>query len=181
MREPNDTPRDDEDLARAALRRFSRLNLSEPELDAERDHLEFLVALMGTYPPSEIRDNGIAYYQHELDEATRLARRVTVANLAHKRRVTPHQPDFVRARYVDCVDLIQTLTGRPARKQGANWVILCPFHNEDTPSLVIYPPGGGWHCFGCGRGGDAVAFVAAHKECSMVEALRLVEELCNVA
>lgn len=37
--------------------------------------------------------------------------------------------------------------------------ICCPFHREKTPSLKIYPDKGGWHCFGCGRGGTVIDFV----------------------
>lgn len=37
--------------------------------------------------------------------------------------------------------------------------ICCPFHREKTPSLKIYPDKGGWHCFGCGRGGTVIGFV----------------------
>lgn len=37
--------------------------------------------------------------------------------------------------------------------------ICCPFHNEKTPSLKVYPGSGGWHCFGCGAGGSVIDFV----------------------
>lgn len=174
-------PAECEELAKQRLRRFSRLTMTASELRAELGQLEHLLALMHTYPDSPQRAAGIAYYEHELTIAEQQARRLVEANRArrHAGPVLP-EPDFARAKYVDCVDLIQTLTGGPATKQGRNWVIRCPFHREDTPSLVIYPPGGGWHCFGCGKGGDAVAFAAEHFSCSMVEGLRWVEELCDV-
>ena len=37
---------------------------------------------------------------------------------------------------------------------------LCPFHDEKTPSFHVRPSVGRWHCFGCGRGGDAVDLLA---------------------
>lgn len=37
--------------------------------------------------------------------------------------------------------------------------ICCPFHNEKTASLKIYPDGRGWYCYGCGAGGDVIDFV----------------------
>lgn len=37
--------------------------------------------------------------------------------------------------------------------------ICCPFHHEKTPSLKLYPGDRGWHCFGCGKGGDVIRFV----------------------
>ena len=39
-----------------------------------------------------------------------------------------------------------------------SWYICCPFHNEHTASLKFFPDGG-WHCFGCGRGGSSIDFV----------------------
>lgn len=169
------------DLAKMRLRRYSRLTMTAAEMRAEIEHLEYLIALMQTYPDSPQRREGIAYYERELAIAERHAERVVIATRARRRGVDELPgPDFGRAKYVDCVDLIQTLTGSMARKQGSNWVMLCPFHVEDSPSFVIYPPGGGWHCFGCGKGGDAVAFAAEHFQCSMIEGLRWVEELCDV-
>lgn len=41
-----------------------------------------------------------------------------------------------------------------------SWYICCPFHNERTASLKFFPDGG-WHCFGCGRGGSSIDFVMA--------------------
>ena len=42
---------------------------------------------------------------------------------------------------------------------GRSWFIQCPFHNGDhTASLKLYPDGG-WHCFGCGKGGSVIDFV----------------------
>ena len=45
------------------------------------------------------------------------------------------------------------------KRQGASYVCCCPFHGEKTPSLNISPAKNLWHCFGCGKGGDAIAFV----------------------
>lgn len=40
-----------------------------------------------------------------------------------------------------------------------NGYTCCPFHHEKTPSMKIYKGNGGWHCFGCGKGGDVISFV----------------------
>ena len=50
--------------------------------------------------------------------------------------------------------------------------IPCPFHNEDTPSLKLYPEGRGWHCFGCNTGGSTIDFVARLFSLSPLEAAR---------
>ncbi|MCD8282264.1 MAG: DNA primase [Prevotella sp.] len=58
------------------------------------------------------------------------------------------------------------------RKSGAGYKGLCPFHNERTPSFVVTPARGTYHCFGCGRGGNAVDFVIEHEQLTYPEALR---------
>lgn len=42
---------------------------------------------------------------------------------------------------------------------GRNGFLRCPFHSERTASLKLYPGQGGWHCFGCGKGGSVIDFV----------------------
>ena len=48
---------------------------------------------------------------------------------------------------------------------------LCPFHDEKTPSFNVRPAHGTFHCFGCGEGGDAVAFVMKIEVIGFVEAV----------
>lgn len=50
--------------------------------------------------------------------------------------------------------------------------ICCPFHNEKTPSLKIYPDGSGWHCFGCHRGGSVIDFTVELLSLTPLEAVR---------
>lgn len=50
---------------------------------------------------------------------------------------------------------------------------LCPFHSERTPSFVIYPDTGNWHCFGsCAEGGDVISFLMKRENMSFAEALQ---------
>ncbi len=60
----------------------------------------------------------------------------------------------------------------PLKKRGANYIGLCPFHNEKTPSFNVNPARGIFKCFGCGEGGDSVAFVMKHEHYTYPEALR---------
>jgi DNA primase len=71
------------------------------------------------------------------------------------------------ANIVDVVSEFVTL-----RKSGANYKGLCPFHNEKTPSFYVSPARGTCHCFGCGKGGNAISFVMEHEQMTYPEALR---------
>lgn len=58
-------------------------------------------------------------------------------------------------------------------KPNRSGFVRCPFHQGDnTPSLKVYPDDGGWHCFGCGEGGDVIGFVMKYFEISFPEAVR---------
>ena len=71
------------------------------------------------------------------------------------------------ANIVDVVSEFVTL-----RKSGANYKGLCPFHEEKTPSFHVSPARGICHCFGCGKGGNAVSFIMEHEQMTYPEALR---------
>ncbi len=58
------------------------------------------------------------------------------------------------------------------KKRGVNYLGLCPFHNEKTPSFTVSPAKGIFKCFGCGKGGNAVNFIMEHEHVSWPEALR---------
>ncbi len=66
------------------------------------------------------------------------------------------------------------------KKRGANWLGLCPFHNEKTPSFNVSPSRGIYKCFGCGKAGNAVNFIMEHEHYSYPEALRLLANKYNV-
>ena len=58
------------------------------------------------------------------------------------------------------------------KRQGANFIACCPFHNEKTPSFYVSPAKGIFKCFGCGKSGTAVGFVMEHESMSYVDALK---------
>lgn len=58
------------------------------------------------------------------------------------------------------------------KRRGGNFVGLCPFHNERTPSFHVSPSKGIFKCFGCGKAGNAVNFVMEHEKYTYPEALR---------
>ncbi len=71
------------------------------------------------------------------------------------------------AQIVDVVSEFVTL-----RRRGVNYIGLCPFHNEKTPSFSVSPAKGLCKCFSCGKGGNAVHFIMEHEQLSYYEALK---------
>jgi len=80
---------------------------------------------------------------------------------------------------VDIVDLVGRFVN--LRKAGVNYKGLCPFHAEKTPSFTVNPKKGIFHCFGCGVGGDAFAFVMRQDRVSFPEAVRALAKAAGVA
>lgn len=58
------------------------------------------------------------------------------------------------------------------KKRGANYLGLCPFHNEKTPSFNVNPARGVFKCFGCGQGGDAISFLREYEKFSFIESIK---------
>src|SRR5688500_4490257 len=71
---------------------------------------------------------------------------------------------------VDIVDVVQRYV--QLRKAGANYVGLCPFHNEKTPSFSVSPAKQFYHCFGCGVHGNAIGFLMAYASMGYVHAVK---------
>ena len=71
------------------------------------------------------------------------------------------------------VDVVEVV-GRyvQLRKTGANFLGLCPFHGEKSPSFTVSPTKQFYHCFGCGKNGDAIRFLMEHNGMSFVEAVQ---------
>ncbi len=68
------------------------------------------------------------------------------------------------------VDVVQEFV--PLKKRGVNFLGLCPFHNEKTPSFTVSPSKEIFKCFGCGKVGNSVNFVMEHEHLNYPEALK---------
>jgi twinkle protein len=60
----------------------------------------------------------------------------------------------------------------PLKKKGVNFLGLCPFHVEKSPSLTVSESKQIFKCFGCGKSGDAIAFIVEHEKVSYIEAIK---------
>ncbi|WEL97065.1 MULTISPECIES: DNA primase [Delftia] len=71
---------------------------------------------------------------------------------------------------VDVVDIVGRYV--QLRKGGANFMGLCPFHSEKSPSFTVSPSKQFYHCFGCGKNGNAIGFLMDHAGMGFVEAVQ---------
>lgn len=78
----------------------------------------------------------------------------------------------------DIVDIVSDVV--MLKKAGKNYVGLCPFHAEKTPSFSVSPDKQMYYCFGCGAGGNAIGFLMAHEGVSFPEAARLLARRCGI-
>ena len=81
----------------------------------------------------------------------------------------------------DRIDVVDLVGGRvQLRQAGRNFKGLCPFHNEKTPSFVVFPDSQSYHCFGCGKSGDIFSFVMDTENLEFGDALTRLAERANV-
>ena len=78
----------------------------------------------------------------------------------------------------DIVDVVSDFVH--LRRRGSNYVGLCPFHNEKTPSFSVSRSKGICKCFSCGKGGSPVNFIMEHEQMSYYEALKYLAKKYNI-
>jgi DNA primase len=78
----------------------------------------------------------------------------------------------------DIVDVIGSYL--PLKRAGANFVALCPFHKEKTPSFNVSPHRQSFHCFGCGKGGSVFTFVMEYESISFPDAVKRLAERAKI-
>ncbi|MDP4792534.1 MAG: DNA primase [Verrucomicrobiales bacterium] len=74
---------------------------------------------------------------------------------------------------LDATDIVELIQGYfPLKRAGTNYLAICPFHNEKSPSFNINPQRQIFHCFGCQAGGDAIKFMMLYDNLSFPEAAK---------
>lgn len=79
---------------------------------------------------------------------------------------------------IDILDIVGAYV--KLKKRGANYLGLCPFHNEKTPSFTVSPTKEIYKCFGCGKSGNSISFLMDLEKYSYVEALRWLANKYNI-
>lgn len=74
---------------------------------------------------------------------------------------------------LDRADIVDVISGFiELKKCGSRYQACCPFHGEKTPSFMVTPSMGIWHCFGCGKGGNVIGFLMEHENLTFPEAVK---------
>jgi len=86
-------------------------------------------------------------------------------------------PDDFIDRLREVTDIVGVVSQYVAlKKRGQNWVGLCPFHSERTPSFTVTQSKGFFKCFGCGKAGDVYSFLMEHQKLSFAQAVEMLAE-----
>lgn len=84
-------------------------------------------------------------------------------------------------RIIEAANIVEVVSDFVTlRRRGANYVGLCPFHDEKTPSFSVSPARGICKCFSCGKGGNAVHFIMEHEQITFYEALKYLARKYNI-
>ena len=91
--------------------------------------------------------------------------------------ISPATVEQIRA----ASDIVDVIGGSiPLKRAGTNFVALCPFHREKTPSFNVSPQRQFFHCFGCHKGGDVFTFVREYENIDFIDAVRRLAERARI-
>ena len=79
---------------------------------------------------------------------------------------------------IDILDVVGSFV--KLKRRGTNYLGLCPFHNEKTPSFTVSPAKEIYKCFGCGKSGNTISFIMEHEKYSYVDALKWLANRYNI-
>src|SRR5277367_5633543 len=90
--------------------------------------------------------------------------------------------DEIIQRVKDATDIVSVVGEYVSlKKAGTSYKGLCPFHSEKSPSFNVSAARNGFHCFGCGKGGNVITIIMEMEKLSFPEALRLLAEKAGIA
>ena len=93
-----------------------------------------------------------------------------------------YEAEAVRDRIRDATDIVELVSEHvQLTRRGRNFLGLCPFHEEKTPSFNVNPDRQFYHCFGCGVGGDVFKFIQEIDRVTFVEAVKFLAERAGIA
>lgn len=95
--------------------------------------------------------------------------------------MTTYINDEIIDKVKESSDIVDIISGYiQLKKSGSNFVGLCPFHNEKTPSFTVSESKQYFRCFGCGEGGDSIGFIMKKENLDFVDAIKLLADKYNI-
>ncbi len=91
--------------------------------------------------------------------------------------ISPNTIQQITSR-IDIIDVVGEFI--KLKKRGTNYLGLCPFHGEKSPSFTVSPAKEIYKCFGCGKSGNTITFLMEHEKYSYVEALKWLAARYNI-
>jgi DNA primase len=91
--------------------------------------------------------------------------------------ITPNTIQQITSR-IDIIDVVGEFV--KLKKRGTNYIGVCPFHNEKSPSFTVSPVKEIYKCFGCGKSGNTITFLMEHEKYNYVEALKWLATRYNI-
>ncbi|HPH38035.1 MAG TPA: CHC2 zinc finger domain-containing protein, partial [Sediminibacterium sp.] len=91
--------------------------------------------------------------------------------------ISPNTIQQITSR-IDIIDVVGEFV--KLKKRGTNYLGLCPFHGEKTPSFTVSPDLQIFKCFGCGKAGDIFTFVEEYEKIEFREALELLAKRAGI-
>ncbi len=93
-----------------------------------------------------------------------------------------YEAEAIRDRIREATDIVDLVSEHvQLTRRGRNFLGLCPFHEEKTPSFSVNPDRQFYHCFGCGAGGDVFKFVQEIDRVTFVEAVKFLADRAGIA
>ena len=91
--------------------------------------------------------------------------------------ISPNTIQQITSR-IDIIDVVGEYV--KLKKRGTNYLGLCPFHNEKSPSFTVSPAKEIYKCFGCGKSGNTITFLIEHEKFNYVESLKWLAARYNI-
>src|SRR5580692_7895738 len=86
-----------------------------------------------------------------------------------------------KARVLQATDIVELIAQSVTlKRRGKDYIGLCPFHQEKTPSFHVSPARQFFHCFGCKKSGNVIDFVMQRDRIEFIDALRLLAEQAGI-
>ena len=95
--------------------------------------------------------------------------------------MSPFIPDNILDQILERCDIAEVISSYiPLKRVGRSYKALCPFHHEKTPSFIVNPEKGIFHCFGCNSGGNVFSFIMKYERLEFPEVVKMLAKRTGV-